>query len=265
MDMTGPKTKLRRAEYHFGVIEDEIARFKAADNIETWEQPDSEPPRFFMLARRTEPIPPDWSAVVGDFAHNGRSALNLLVAQLSNLGPGDPGWQRLEFPICYSPEKFASSQEALRGVHDEGVKIIEAAQPYGSDDHGLRLLRELNNADKHRLFQVVEAVTETQGAQLGPGGIPGTIRIGDGDPTDAPPDAKFSARDIAGAVVTDRGTVIAVGIRRVPYEIGYSVRMQTEVRFGPGDAGVEDRPVVPTLKLILDQVRQVVDAFSESP
>jgi hypothetical protein len=45
----------------------------------------------------------------------------------------------------------------LSGVSREHQDIIEAFQPYRSDDpiHALSLLRDLSNIDKHRILQLV--------------------------------------------------------------------------------------------------------------
>lgn len=131
-------------------------------------------------------LPDEWSVVIGEIAHDLRSAVDGLAWQLALLNTPEP-YDRTAFPICrvgygkrprkgrpgkvhrtfwekVKPAKGASPQ--FRPVKDVSGSIdekfwtrIETFQPYKRRNGGRRsplfLLEELNNTDKHRLITVM--------------------------------------------------------------------------------------------------------------
>jgi len=105
---------------------------------------------------------PQWSAIVGDCIHNLRSALDHLAFQLVRLSGREPT-TKTQFPIHdHRPRgKWFSHKERLPdirpGVTREIREVLEVVQRYGRQDPpaGLRLLKDLDNLDKHRELVVV--------------------------------------------------------------------------------------------------------------
>jgi hypothetical protein len=62
----------------------------------------------------------------------------------------------VQFPITDDPDKWAKAKWRIKPLSDDAKRVICAAQPYQRGDDlvrsPLRLLRELDDADKHRLI-----------------------------------------------------------------------------------------------------------------
>ncbi len=119
----------------------------------------------FVVEIKTQPRLERWSLIAGDCIHNLRSALDTAlyaVAVRENHGfDPPPNAASLQFPICDAPEGFAE-QMSRRKLVDLSAKAqiwIETAQPFNRSHRSkpplLRLLREFDNLDKHRLLNVV--------------------------------------------------------------------------------------------------------------
>lgn len=103
-----------------------------------------------------------WGLLVGDLINNYRSSLDYLVRALAikenGIDPPAHEW-RLAFPITDSKAYFQKQirERRLSGVPASSVAVIEAAQPYNASNpakNPLTRLRDLNDADKHRLIHV---------------------------------------------------------------------------------------------------------------
>jgi hypothetical protein len=108
----------------------------------------------------------DWGLVLGECAHNLRSALDNLAYALARLRRDPPDNPRkIAFPICVSKAEFAKRRRGnLDQMPAEAVSVIEALQPFQRDrpdvegtpeSDALVLLQRLNNMDKHRVPSVV--------------------------------------------------------------------------------------------------------------
>ena len=96
-------------------------------------------------------IPDDLRILIGEIAHNLRTALDYLVAQLSLLDtPNTSGKKRrTQFPIESTKEQFRGKRKSfLEGVSDKHVALIEDLQGYNGCDW-IDPLRGLSNFDKH--------------------------------------------------------------------------------------------------------------------
>lgn len=97
-----------------------------------------------------------WSVLIGELAHNCRSALDYVVWQLS----GSPESNATEFPIFWSAEKYKSDGvRKIKLIPEAAATIIEELQPYHRGDKyaesPLYQLHDLNRFDKHRKLQFV--------------------------------------------------------------------------------------------------------------
>ena len=97
----------------------------------------------------------DVQVVIGDIAHNLRSALDHSTWQLvlANGGKPKPGSRGTRFPILFErPEKPLGIEG---GVSESALTVIEDAQPYNAQPvdryrHPIAVLQHVSNTDKHR-------------------------------------------------------------------------------------------------------------------
>lgn len=156
--------KIRRAEQHFQTLREEIGDWNRIQRSSLDKETDPEG-REHVVWLNVEPLPSleKLSLITGDCIHNLRCAIDHFVYTLAIIDTGanpPPHWDALQFPIVDSPEKFPSQQQRrLSGLNRHSVTLIERAQPYNRPNAEggpplLSLLRELDNADKHRLLNV---------------------------------------------------------------------------------------------------------------
>jgi hypothetical protein len=109
------------------------------------------------------PDPVRWALIAGDALCNYRSALDHLVHELAVVNTRKnppPRWRQLAFPITKSAADFQECVKRghLSGLSDVAIALIKETQPYHrpSDHRGDLLLRlkQLNNADKHRILNL---------------------------------------------------------------------------------------------------------------
>ena len=143
--------------------------------------------KYVRRVRKDREPDPEWGIYVGEIAHNLRSALDGLVHQLVLLNCKTPT-DTDQFPIYlightkrkhrrrnklitiphFWGMELADGLSQIRKIKTKHQAMIERLQPYKrrgaaaievgvGRNHVLHLLRELNNADKHRLLQVIGA------------------------------------------------------------------------------------------------------------
>jgi hypothetical protein len=207
--------------------------------------------------------PAEWSVIIGEIAHDLRSALDQLVCHLAV--KGDPSKKRnygfcdrdvagfgVGFPLfIYGPRakrkkgdtKRIFNPAALNYLKQEFRAKIRAAQPYYRRNGGrmspLWLLHQLNNTDKHRLIVVVGGYA-TRISVTGLSNIGGAFGLQIG----VPPKSHAQAG--------------AVGSEQVDVQIYPTY----QIVFGGGCRAVEGLPVVPTLDRIADSVQSVIESFA---
>jgi hypothetical protein len=127
---------------------------------------------YSLRAQVSKPPPIEWGVVVGEIAHDLRSALDGIVWQLVILNGIDPSTLRRpqpQFPIFLIEEAERGPCYIRHGrpmiherITDKQEALIERLQPYKRSNpnrNALWLLHELNNADKHRLVLAPAAST----------------------------------------------------------------------------------------------------------
>jgi hypothetical protein len=101
------------------------------------------------------------SLLIGDAAHNLRTALDFLAYALArDANPGvDLG--QIYFPIS---ESFAKYQSGLRGktkgIPQAAIDALSLIQPYGGGNDDLWGLHQLDIIDKHRLLVTTVMITD---------------------------------------------------------------------------------------------------------
>lgn len=165
LDLTDPIAKLDRSEYHLDALSAEVRGVMElnAEAMETRFNPIDQ--SYSSIFKEPRPIPHvDLGLILGDVIHNMRSALDHLVAILV----ADTGHQvhtAHQFPIGNGPNDWQRSvvnpprnrRSQLEFVDPSYIAIIEEVQPYQPTTGlpSLAVVRDLSNADKHRLIHVV--------------------------------------------------------------------------------------------------------------
>jgi hypothetical protein len=118
--------------------------------------------------------------LIGEFAHNARSALDYLAWQLVKANGQSPN-RFTQFPIVFTPWDWHGRFGArrLRGASERHVGMVELLQPYGRPhadgfywtshdflEHPLAVLSFLSNEDKHRVLLVTTAALQSIGWEI---------------------------------------------------------------------------------------------------
>jgi hypothetical protein len=161
----GPFLKIDRAIQHFEFLQAQMDAFAESEAASVRTEVDREARCYTLWITQEKPIPLEWSVIIGDVAHNLRSALDHLVWQLALLNlegrraPGD-----IYFPIYSDPDKYATSDvrkrlgRDLAGTHLARVEEFHVNRRRDELWHALRFLNALSRIDKHRSLQLVSAM-----------------------------------------------------------------------------------------------------------
>lgn len=158
--------KLDRAQEHLDELQDEIGRYARLEpyHAEEGRQPKGKRHLATYVLRFSKPPMPRISLLAGDCAHNMRSALDHLAVAMSDKDERSsakfpieekPIWQRGadgEFVVKDDDarDRFA---RAIRGMTPEAKALVKRMQPYNFERNianALRVVRAIDNADKHR-------------------------------------------------------------------------------------------------------------------
>jgi hypothetical protein len=177
-DFSGIWAKIERAKEHLDEFDRECGAQVGTPIPEAYRVPmrcEYEPGSGDHVFRATPTLPEDavrrLGIVVGDIAHNARSALDHLFWQLAlvhcgGVMPWSEGDQRrIQFPIDDTAADFAKNKRR-KFVAPEHWTIIEGHQPHsrGLDKahaflHPVVRLREFSNTDKHRVITPVTVLS----------------------------------------------------------------------------------------------------------
>ena len=169
LDLTSVRAKLVRAQEHAQTIKNEILAWTERSPYSLTNEVNADSNRYSIFVHINEPPPLQrWSLMVADCISNLRAALDHLVYSIAvkEATPNTPvGEDKLLFPITDSRMKFDEAVKGGRlGMISEPIRAaIESFQPYNRPHHilppFLRLLRDFNNRDKHKLLQIAFSVT----------------------------------------------------------------------------------------------------------
>lgn len=158
------KAKIRRAEEHIRALRTDVHAYLRRQPFELVSRFELEPGCHVVRLKVREEPPPRLSTIVGDIAHNLRSALDCVSWRLAIAHVGletamEPkNRRRIVFPITETPAQFERNQ-VLPFFSDEARAVFERVQPYqrrftNTADAPLSvdpliLIRDLSNIDKH--------------------------------------------------------------------------------------------------------------------
>lgn len=146
----GAWAKIIRAEEHLAAIKAEIALYAESDPYKLVGEFNDEGTQYRARLEVREATSIRLQLLIGDFAHNLRSALDHLASWLvvqNSLAPT----RQTGFPICV---RKPTSLKVDPGISDEAMAVIESVQPYHQGNRALHdklaVLNAINQTDKHR-------------------------------------------------------------------------------------------------------------------
>lgn len=154
--LDNPRAKLDRAAEHIALLDSETSAFFESEPYEVESEFDADVSEQVFKLKIVRQPPLRLGAILGDFAHNLRSALDHLICQLALLD-GAASCDTTQFPICSSNGQFKRHEPSwLKGLSATHIADIERLQPYHAgkmaDHHFLTILNYLDNVDKHRVL-----------------------------------------------------------------------------------------------------------------
>jgi hypothetical protein len=222
------RLKLERAVEHIDAIEALVDEWLAGDDYAIVRETDAATGLTTARAQVAAGPPARLSVLVGDAAHNMRTALDHVVYWLAErvLGTLTPEVEAgLGFPIIGhannrgvpidGAQTFRDrNPELLRGVPTGARDFIEAEQPYrweapdGFRYHWLWVVHELDRIDKHRRLATTAAALDIQYVSV-PGGVDPrvTFKRAEGLIRDGDELVTYYGHDLGVEVVVERAVV----------------------------------------------------------
>lgn len=155
-----------------GSLKKDVLDYVGRNPYETVIESNANATGFLFRLKVKEQMPSvRWGLRLSDCLQNYRSALDHAICELA------ARWEKrfprpsvkehvLQFPICDTESKFQASLHNLGGMKsDDHIRAcVEGLQPYNRPNGGFRpalsLLRDLNNAQKHRVTTLVHSARQ---------------------------------------------------------------------------------------------------------
>jgi hypothetical protein len=264
--LAGPRLKIERANKHIGDLESLLERWFQGDPYEVVKEKEADGRGWVFKLSRCAEVPPEIRAVTGDAVHNLRSSLDYLVDAAIRANGHTPT-DRTMFPICNSAKAFEAKLSGVETVGQDALDLLEATHAYKGGNDGLWALRELDNADKHRLLIMVASRYGSFGFNLA-----GMMRrafesnrdaieaAGGSVPAEFPTPPEFNI------VPDERQFPLEVGseLLRLPADATQDddpVNFSFDVAFGEPSV-LEGESIFPALTQIRDVVSGVIEGFA---
>jgi len=219
---TGARAKVDRAREQTNALAADFQRFYDCKPYVVAQTLDPESRRKSAVFRATEPIPVEWSVILGEVFHDLRSALDNAIYEMICIEQG-AALPQTEFPVFEDELKYMSSSKAgvpnlpsglhkIRGINVDAQKIVRELQPFQArkahpnSEPILALVHDLNITDKHRTihlcrlrtdsgrYEVLRDIQTPIDLALPIGALDDGKRLGEWTPTifDDEPDVEFS-------------------------------------------------------------------------
>lgn len=261
LDLTSVYAKLGRANEHAKAVEKEIREWADRDSYGLSYETNADSTRYStVLHIHRKPDIERWSLIVADSIHNFRCVLDHLVycvAVHESSADPPPDANSLMFPICDSDEGFQGDikKRRLGAISDPVRTVIKFFQPYNRPYPKLppllAMLRDFENANKHKLLQLVFAAIST--ADIG---FSGPI-VPDGT------EARFYPHQ---GELKDGTEITAIVFSRPTPDMKYDRANFTFVfalTHKPGPGGVSDRDDATALLSLFDgEIRVLIEAVA---
>ncbi|MGH9685203.1 MAG: hypothetical protein ACRD4S_16520 [Candidatus Acidiferrales bacterium] len=243
LDLWSPFLKVKWAKNHIDNLGNARIKFLGNNRYLGVPKYNVETNRTQYIVGTVPEITPEIRLLVGDIAHNLRTALDHLACELCHsVGIAEP---KVYFPICESREIYeAESGRKTQGMPKEAKDFIDTLCPYGGDGAGgdyLFGLHELDRFDKHRLILTV------------------TMRVGSYSMTLSPQGAWFN---IPMLPVLKPGDVI--GEIEGNCESDKQMSVTADIAFGEPQV-FKGEPLFPTLPILADHIERIIALFGPNP
>lgn len=253
--LEGCWAKIERAKGHIAELESQIVAGRDRDYRIVKESSPDQPGLLIFRSRVDADAMTRYGVIVGDIAHNLRSALDNLVWQLV-LANGQTPDRQTGFPVFLSVNDYRKrSLPRLHGVSADAQALIESVQPYHTpndtvapQDSFLWLLNELSNEDKHHVVNVTAGRVAGWSINIS-GGLTRSV-------TSAPmPNPR------AFGPLTDGDVVHTIDLSESPADLdpNYEITLGVAFREGPPGRG---RFVVQLLNGLVERVASIVDMLA---
>jgi hypothetical protein len=160
--LDGAWAKVNRARAHFEALERDVREFlESRPNLVLHERDANGREHKFRVRVLREPPSVEWAVLIGDCAHNLRSALDHIAWGLSEKEhPVTTEDTATQFPIFFTKAGFDDRglKQIWRIKDQEVIALIRDSQPYNIENEGARRrhalwgVRTLDNVDKHKLL-----------------------------------------------------------------------------------------------------------------
>jgi hypothetical protein len=263
----GFRLKLNRAQAYAKALHAEVDAWFMRHPYEVFGQYEpGSPEKYVFKARFLELPPSEWGLILGDFAHNARSALDHLAYQVVMLGNGGMHQEQTQFPVVTEPGKWQQAAASrLKGASDRHIQIIESFQPYHRRDlHGqqtiwgaiedpLAILTRLSNIDKHIVLNPTPATVQSIGWDI--------EIVRDIEST--------GLQEAPMGIVIDEGVVVSVGIvssgpnpeLKLNRSETMEIRVQHRVDIDKDSYTLLNVPLKESVDEILARLRKIFEVF----
>jgi hypothetical protein len=158
------RAKLERAHDHLDELRGEFRSFLEREPYLLAQEFSAETSQLVWRFEVHEEPPLRWAVLIGDVAHNLRSALEYVMWQLV-LANGEEPNEQTQFPIALRETLFRP-----QGISKDHEAIVRELQPFtavGTElAHPLYVLRQISNRDKHRVLHTTLAVLGAAGYSI---------------------------------------------------------------------------------------------------
>jgi hypothetical protein len=252
----GISVKLARAEEHLKALDGQFAAHVGNNPYSIGSEFD--PDTGWHTVRMVATMPPSpWiGVVIGDVAHNLRSALDHLAWQLATLDGDPPEPDKVQFPIFTEEPKGFLDRPCLSGMRPEHRAVLESLQPYNTEDgSALEWLAWINNRDKHKLLHT----TISHGTNL----VPHTLKAHDGY---AVVRSEFGFTGLLDDYV-DGAEIGRLLVEPADPELHVHMEFEPSfgIAFGDERSPLYGKPVGGTLKVLHDLIQKIVFELFDRP
>ncbi len=240
LDLRSPFLKVKRAKNHIRHLSKRRVGFIKSNTYFGVPKFDPKTNRMQFILGEIPQVDTDIQLLLGDIAHNLRSALDHLAWELArSVGVSDP---MVYFPISKDEKIYkAESGGKTIGIPKDAKDFIDRIGPYGGHDDLLWGLHELDRIDKHRLVLAITSKTQSWSATL--------------DPTGSNYDFAFVPALKAGDVI---------GEIEGNHESDKQMSVTADIAFGEPEV-FKGEALFPTLPVLADHIERIIGMFGPNP
>jgi hypothetical protein len=151
------KLKVERGDRHIREYTQTIIAFLQTDFCKVTVEEDGETGNYLVKVDATAPYPPALPTIIGDAAHNLRTAIDYIIVEFTGL---DPDW--ISLPVGKERGEVQASpkyQAIWRKLPQFADFLLDEIQPYAGGKFKIWELAKLDNIDKHKLLIPITKVS----------------------------------------------------------------------------------------------------------